>query len=41
MVFVVSDEMIPESRRIRHEREATFGFILGFTIMMFLDTIFG
>lgn len=41
MTFVVSDEMIPESHRVGHEREATFGFIVGFTVMMFLDTIFG
>ena len=41
MAFVVSDEMIPESHRMGHEREATFGFILGFIVMMFLDTIFG
>jgi len=41
MTFVVSDEMKPESHRMGHEREATFGFIIGFTVMMFLDTIFG
>lgn len=41
MAFVVSDEMIPESHRMGHEREATLGFILGFAVMMFLDTIFG
>lgn len=41
MAFVVSHEMIPESHRKGHEIEATFGFILGFAIMMFLDTVFG
>lgn len=41
MAFVVSHEMIPESHRKGHEIEATFGFIIGFAIMMFLDTIFG
>ncbi|MCP8311722.1 MAG: ZIP family metal transporter [Candidatus Methylarchaceae archaeon HK02M1] len=41
MAFVVSHEMIPESHRKGHENEATFGFILGFSVMMFLDTIFG
>ncbi len=37
MIFVVSDEIIPESHRKGHERPATFGVILGFVIMMFLD----
>jgi ZIP family zinc transporter len=41
MAFVVSHEMIPESHRKGHEIEATFGFILGFAVMMFLDTVFG
>ena len=40
MLFVVSDEMIPESHRKGFEREATFGLIAGFIIMMFLDTVF-
>ncbi|MHA1227034.1 MAG: ZIP family metal transporter [Candidatus Hodarchaeales archaeon] len=37
MIFVVSDEIIPESHRKGHERAATFGVVLGFVIMMFLD----
>jgi ZIP family zinc transporter len=40
MAFVVSHEMIPESHRKGDEIEATFGFIGGFALMMFLDTIF-
>jgi len=40
MLFVVSDEMIPESHRKGFEREATFGLISGFVIMMLLDCIF-
>lgn len=40
MLFVVSDEMIPESHRKGFEREATFGLILGFVIMTLLDSIF-
>jgi len=40
MLFVVSDEMIPESHRKGFEREATFGLIAGFVVMMLLDTIF-
>jgi ZIP family zinc transporter len=37
MLFVVSDEMIPESHRKGFEREATFGLIAGFVLMMLLD----
>jgi ZIP family zinc transporter len=40
MLFVVSDEMIPESHEKGYEREATFGLIAGFVIMMLLDCIF-
>lgn len=40
MIFVVSDEMIPESHRKGYEREATFGVIVGFAVMMLLDTLF-
>ena len=40
MIFVVSDEMIPESHRKGFAREATFGLIAGFVIMMLLDSIF-
>ena len=40
MLFVVSDEIIPESHRKGFEREATFGLIIGFVIMMLLDCIF-
>jgi len=41
MLFVVCDELIPESHRKGHERAATFGLIAGFIIMMVLDTILG
>ncbi|MFQ5892360.1 MAG: ZIP family metal transporter [Candidatus Methanofastidiosia archaeon] len=41
MMFVVSDEMIPESHRKGHERIATFGVIVGFSIMIVLDNLFG
>lgn len=37
MLYVVSDEMIPESHREGHEREATAGVILGFLLMMVLE----
>ena len=41
MIFVVSDELIPESHRKGFEREATFGLIAGFVVMMILDVAFG
>lgn len=37
MVFVVVDEIIPELYGKKHARQATFGIITGFAIMMFLD----
>jgi ZIP family zinc transporter len=41
MIFVVSDEMIPESHSRGYERIATFGAVVGFAIMMFLDNLLG
>ena len=41
MAYIISSEMIPESHRKGHKMEATFGFIIGFSIMMVLDNIFG
>ncbi|MBS7654299.1 MAG: ZIP family metal transporter [Candidatus Bathyarchaeia archaeon] len=40
MLFVVADEMVPESHRKGFGREATFGLITGFIIMMLLDSMF-
>ena len=40
MLFVVSDEIIPESHRKGFERQATFGLIAGFIVMMLLDFLF-
>ncbi len=39
MLFVVSDEVIPESHGGGRERRASFSFILGLVIMMALDTL--
>lgn len=41
MLFVVSHEIIPESHRKGHERWATQGLMLGFALMMVLDTALG
>lgn len=40
MLFVISDEIIPETHRRGHERVATYAVIVGFVLMMFLDTVF-
>ena len=41
MLFVVSHEIIPESHRRGHETLATAGLILGFVLMMLMDTLLG
>ena len=38
MLFVISHEIIPESHRKGHEAYATAGLMVGFVIMMLLDT---
>ncbi len=37
MLFVISDEIIPESHSKGNEQEATIGVMVGFVIMMLLD----
>lgn len=39
MLFVISHEIIPESHRQGHERYATTGVLVGFTLMLMLDSI--
>ncbi|RMQ41670.1 Zinc transporter ZIP [Pseudomonas cichorii] len=41
MIFVVSHEVIPETHRNGHQTSATLGLMLGFGVMMFLDTALG
>ena len=38
MLFVISDEIIPETHRGDYRARATFALLTGFVIMMFLDT---
>ncbi|GAB2510622.1 ZIP family metal transporter [Lysobacter humi (ex Lee et al. 2017)] len=38
MLFVISHEIIPESHRSGHETPATLGLLIGFVVMMLLDT---
>ncbi|WP_341678256.1 ZIP family metal transporter [Niveibacterium sp. SC-1] len=41
MLYVISHEMIPESHRKGHEAFATGGLMVGFVLMMALDTALG
>jgi ZIP family zinc transporter len=41
MLFVISDEIIPETHRGGHEDTATFSLLGGFAVMMFLDAALG
>ncbi len=41
MLFVISDEIIPETHSKGKSRLATFGVMVGFVIMMALDNILG
>lgn len=41
MIFVVCHEVIPETHRNGYQSAATSGLMLGFAVMMFLDTALG
>lgn len=41
MLFVISDEIIPESNRLGYEQAATAGLMTGFVVMMVLDVSLG
>ena len=41
MLFVVSHEVIPETHRNGHQTMATIGLMIGFAVMMVLDTTLG
>lgn len=41
MLFVISHEIIPESHRQGHENFATGGLLVGFVLMLLLDTALG
>lgn len=38
MLFIISNEIIPETHKDGHERAATFSLMVGFGVMMILDT---
>ncbi|WP_416670638.1 ZIP family metal transporter [Egbenema bharatensis] len=41
MLFVICDEIIPESNRLGYEKAGTIGVMSGFVLMMFLDVTLG
>jgi len=41
MLFIISDEIIPETHRSGFENIATFSLLGGFAIMMYLDAVLG
>ena len=41
MIYVISHEIIPETHRHGLQRAATLGLMIGFAVMMLLDTAFG
>ena len=41
MLYVVVDELVPEAQGRGNERIASFGFLIGFSLMMALDNAFG
>ncbi len=41
MLYVIVDELIPESHARGNEREATLALLGGFILMMALDNAFG
>jgi len=41
MLYVISDEIVPETHRKGHERLATLGTILGVVVMLVMDVVLG
>lgn len=41
MIFVISDEVIPETHRRGAETHGTAGLMIGLVVMMYLDVLFG
>jgi ZIP family zinc transporter len=41
MIYVISDEIIPETHRKGFQKEATSSLMAGFVVMMVLDTVLG
>ena len=41
MLYVISDEMIPETHAHGHERGATYALLIGFCLMLMTDVLLG
>ena len=41
MLYVISDEMIPETHAHGNERSATYSLLVGFAVMLILDVLLG
>lgn len=41
MLYVISDEMIPDTHSHGYERMATYSLLIGFTLMLIIDTYIG
>ncbi len=41
MLYVISDEMIPETHSHGSERGATYALLVGFCVMLVVDVLFG
>ena len=41
MLYIISDEMIPETHAHGEERGATYALLVGFCFMLFMDTVLG
>jgi ZIP family zinc transporter len=41
MLYVISDEMIPETHAHGHERGATYALLFGFCLMLVTDVLLG
>ena len=41
MIYVIVEELIPESQLGKHSNSATVGLAFGFVVMMVLDVTFG
>lgn len=39
MLYIISDEMIPETHSHGYERRATYSLLIGFTLMLILDMV--
>ena len=41
MLYVISDEMIPETHSHGYERGATYALLIGFCMMLVMDSVIG